>query len=82
MNDQIEPDLIDLRHGTEYLMQHPHKHIMYSRKKNFKVNESAHQCFFKVGGAEINKNYRYSNYLQTYCDADNVIDISDRLSVT
>ena len=56
-NDQIEPALIDLRHGTEYIMQHPHKHIMYSRKKIFKVNKSAHRCLFKVGGAEINKNY-------------------------
>ena len=54
---------------------------MYSRKK-FKKKESQHQCFFKEGGAEINKNKECSNFLHTYCDAYNGRDLSDRRSVT
>ena len=31
-NNTKEPEFLDLRHGMEYLMNHPHKPIMYSRK--------------------------------------------------
>ena len=56
MHSPTEPDLLSLRNGTEYLMQHPHEPIIYSRKKNFKINEIPHQCFLKEGDEEINKN--------------------------
>ena len=51
---------------------------MYSEKKIYKTDESPHQCYFKSGDAEINKNEEYSNFLHTYCYVDNVRDIADR----
>ena len=47
MNSPTEPELISLRHGMEYLMQHPLEPIIYSIKKILKLNESPYQCFFK-----------------------------------
>ena len=47
---------------------------------NVKTIEIPHQCFFKAGDAEINKNQEYSNFLHTYCDANNAKDLSDRCS--
>ena len=55
MNAPIEPAFLALKHGVEYLMHHPHKPIMYSRNKNHRTEESPHQCYFKVGYAEISK---------------------------
>ena len=50
---------------------------MYSRKKIYKTHEIPHQYYFKAEDAEINKNQEYSNFLHTYCDAYQVIDIAD-----
>ena len=63
-------------------MHHPHKPIVHSKKKNSKVNESPHQCFFKAGGADINKNQKYSNFLHTYFDSDHALDLYEKCSVT
>ena len=38
MNATPETSFITLRHGTKYLMYHPHKPIVYSRKE-IKVND-------------------------------------------
>ena len=80
-NAPKEPALLALRHGMDHLMHHPHEPMMYSIKKSFNKNESPHQCFFKAGDVEINKNQEYSNFLHTYCDSDHARDISDRRSV-
>ena len=56
MNDPTEISLISIRYGMEYIMNHSHEHIMYSRNKVFKTNESPHQYFFKAGDEEIKKN--------------------------
>ena len=56
MRAPTEPYFLDIRNGMEYPMHQPHEPIMYSRKENFKTNESPHQCFFKAGYSEINKN--------------------------
>ena len=40
----------------EYLKQHPHEHIMYSKNIIFRLNEGPHQCFFKACSAYIFKN--------------------------
>ena len=66
----------------EYLIHHPHELIMYLINKIFKTNESQHQCFFKSGDAEINKNQEYSNFLYTYFGADHARYISGRRSLT
>ena len=55
MNDPTEPEFISLKHGTEYLMHHPDEPTMYSLKKNFKLNYTPHQFFFKAGSTEIKK---------------------------
>ena len=77
MIDTIEPDLLALRHGMEYLMHHPHEPITYSRNKNLKLNEIPHQCFFKAGSSEKNKNKEYSNFLHKYDDAYHAQYVSD-----
>ena len=55
MNPPTEPDFLALKHGMEYLMNHPHETIVHSRKKIHKTDESPHQCYFKAGYAEIIK---------------------------
>ena len=55
IHSPTEPTFIAYRYGMEYLMHNPNKHIMYSRNKIFKLNESPNQCFLKVGGTEIKK---------------------------
>ena len=82
MNTPTEPELLSIRHGMEYLMHHPHKNIMYPKKKMFKTNDIPHQCFLKGDNSEINKNNEYSNFIHIYCDADNSIDLSERNFVT
>ena len=82
MNAQTELALLALKHGMEYRFHHPYKTIMYSRKKIYKTNEIPHQCYFKVGYSEINKNQEYSNILHKYCDAYHTSDLSGRCSVT
>ena len=82
MNEPTEPDFLAIKHGMEYLMHHQHEPIMYSRKKFYKNHEISHQCLFKAGDAEINKNQEQSNFLHTYCDADHARYIYRRLSVT
>ena len=52
MNASKVPALIDIRHGMEYIMHHPHEPIMYSRMFS-KKNESPHQCLIKAWDAEI-----------------------------
>ena len=37
-NAPPEPASLALKHGMEYIMQHPHETIMYSRKKIYKTN--------------------------------------------
>ena len=81
MNYPTEPALLSLRHGMEDLIRHPHKLIMYSRKK-FRANDSPHKCFFKAYSTEINKNQEYPKFLHTYCDAYHAQYISNRRSVT
>ena len=82
MNTPTKPDLLALKYGMEYLMHHPHELIMYSRNKMYKTHERPHQCYFKAGDAEINKNQEYSNYLHTNCDSDHAIYIADKRRVT
>ena len=65
MNAPTELDFFALKHGMEYLMHYPHEAIMYSRKKIYKNEEISHQCYFKAGDAEINKNNEYYNFLHT-----------------
>ena len=55
MNAPTEYDFIDIKHGMEYLMQHPHESIMYSIKKIYKTGETPHQSYLKAGDAEIKK---------------------------
>ena len=78
MNAPIKSDFIDLKHGMEYLIHHPHEPIMYSRKKIYKTKETPHQYYFKAGYSKINKTKEYSNFLHTYCDVDHARDIVDR----
>ena len=78
INSPTVPDFLDLKHGMEYLMNHPHGPIMYSINKIYKTQKSPHQCFFKSGDAEIKKNQEYPNFLHTNCDADNARDLSYR----
>ena len=59
----------------KYIMHYPHEPIIYSRNKIHKTEEIPHQCYFKAGDVEISKNKEYSNFLHTYYDADNDIDI-------
>ena len=47
MNAPTEPELIDLRHGMEYIMNPQHEPIMYSRKNILKINDIPLQFFFK-----------------------------------
>ena len=63
-------------------MHHPHKTIMYPRKKPNKTEEIPHQCFFKARYAETNKNKEYANFLLTHFDSDHARGITDRISVT
>ena len=46
------------------------------------TEEIPNECYFKSGDAEISKNKEYSNFLNTYCNAYHVRDISYRLLVT
>ena len=39
-----------------------------------------YKWFFKAGSADINKTQEYSNFIQTHCDTDHAIDLSDRRS--
>ena len=52
MNASTVPALIDIRHGMEYIMRHPHEPIMYSRMF-YKTNEIPHQCLLKAWDTEI-----------------------------
>ena len=51
MNVPTEPTLLALKHVMEYIMQHPHEPVMYSRNKMYKTNQIPHQCYFKVGNS-------------------------------
>ena len=82
MNAPEEPALIAIEYGMEYLIHHRHELIMYSRKKSYKTHEIPHQCYFKAGYAEMNKNQEYSNFFHPYCDSDHAIDLTGRRSVT
>ena len=81
MNALTEPYFLVLRHYMEYLMHHLHELIMYSRKKNSKVDESPYQCLFKSGISDINKNKEYSYLLHTYFDTDHTRDHYCRCSI-
>ena len=63
MNALTEPYFISIKHGMEYVMQHPHESIMYSRNKINKTEEIPHQCYFKTGDSEIRKTKEYYNFL-------------------
>ena len=82
MNTPTKSAFLALKHGMGYPMHHPHEPIIYSRNKINRTEEIPHQCYFKSGDAEIRKTNEYSNFLHTYCDADNKMYISDRHSVT
>ena len=82
MNAPTEPAFLALTDDMDYLMYHLHEPIIYSRKKISNRNESPHQCLFKLGDAEINKNQEYSNFFHTYCDGDRARYLSYRISVT
>ena len=79
MNAPEEPDFLAIKNGTEYIIDHSHEPIMYSRNKIYKTDEIPHQCYFKAGDSEINKDKEYSNFLKTYCDADYYRYLADRL---
>ena len=64
MNSLTKHDLLDFRHGMEYLMHHAHEPIGYSINNILKTNESPHQSFFKSGDA-FKKNKEYFNCLHT-----------------
>ena len=49
MNAPTEPEFLALKHGMEYLIHYPHELIMYPRKKIHIIEESTHQCYFKLG---------------------------------
>ena len=68
MNEPTEHAFIALKHGMEYLMQHPHINIMSSRKKIHRTKEIPHKCYFGAGEEETRKNKEYSNFLHAYCD--------------
>ena len=51
MNAPTKPAFLNIKHGMEYIMHHPHEPIMYSQKKIHKTEDSIHQCYFKVGDA-------------------------------
>ena len=55
INASVEPALLDLRHGMQYLMNHPPLTYHVFQKENSRVNMSQRQCFFKAGSAEIKK---------------------------
>ena len=74
MNAPTEPDFIDLKHGMEYIMHHPHESIIYSRKNIYKTDENPHQCYFKAGYAEINKTRNIPNSF-THAVIRNMTDI-------
>ena len=61
MNALKEPEFLPLRHGMEYIMYQPHKPIMYSRNKIFKINDIPLQFFFNTGNTEINQTQEHSN---------------------
>ena len=82
MNTPTKSAFLALKHGMGYPMHHPHEPIMYSRNKINRTEEIPHQCYFKSGDAEIRKTNEYSNFLHTYCDADNARDISYKISAT
>ena len=82
INSPTEHVFLALKHGMEYLMHHPYEPIMYSRKNIHITDEIPHQFYFKAGYACTSKKEEYSNFLHTYCDADNSIYMSDRRSVT
>ena len=63
-------------------MNHQHEPIIYSSKKIFKIDDIPLQLFFMSGNSEINQTKEYSNLLQTYCDSDHEINLSDSNSVT
>ena len=81
-NAPVEPALLARTHGMEYIIHHPQKPIIYSWKKIHKTHESPHQCYFKEGNAEINKNQEYSNFPHTYWYADHSRNLADRHSDT
>ena len=82
MNTPIEPTFPYLQYSMEYLMHHTYKSNMYPKKKSYKAHECPHQCYFKAGDSEMNKNQEYSNFLHTYCDTDHIRYLSIRGSVT
>ena len=56
MNAPEEYTLLAIKHDMEYLIHHPHKPIMHSRRKIYKTHERIHQCYFKADDAENNEN--------------------------
>ena len=77
IDSPAEPAFHALKHGMEYLLQHPHEPIIYA-KNILQKNSNLHQHFFKSGDVEINKSQEYSNFIHTYCDTDHAIYIYDR----
>ena len=70
MNASIEPALLALRYGMEYLMHHPYESIMYPINKMFKTNPTS--IFLKMRRC---RNQEYSNFLRTYFDAYHARDV-------
>ena len=48
INSPEEHTFINIKHGIEYLIHHPHEPIMYPGKKIHKTEERHHQCYFKA----------------------------------
>ena len=77
-----ESAFLAIRYGMEYLMQHPHEPIMYSKKEKFQNKLGTTSMFFLEGSAEMNKNQECSDFIHTYFEVDHARDISNRRSVT
>ena len=82
MNAPTEPSFLALKNDMEYITDHKHEPIMYSRNKIHITEEIPHQFYFKSGDAEIRKTKECSNFLHTYCDVDHERGVSDRRTVT
>ena len=48
INAPTEPAFIDIKHGMEYLMYHPHEPITYLGNKINRTEDIPHQYYFKA----------------------------------
>ena len=78
INAQKDPALLALWHGMEYLMNHPHEPILYSRNNISKLNAILLKYFLKSIKDYIKQSQQYSNFIHMYCDAYHKRDLNDK----